>query len=335
MLNKEELRKHLLQAERLDSEVLQTIHDKKWLQIWVPKEYNGLGCSLSEGLEILKEVSQIDGSLGWMVTLCSGANYFSRNLLPETASKLFRDSHICFGGGGMLGGTAEKEGDKYLINGLWNYATGAPFLTHFTLNAQIVENGLPKFKDNGEPEFLSFVLEASQVELIPSWKSMGMVATASHSFKVKNQYVSEGHSFIYNQFYTDEPLNRVPFETFADLTLLINYLGMAYHFLEKSREIKTVAIQDELSEYLAIATKKLMQYAIDIEQILQHNHVLKQAYISEIHSFGEEAVENLMFLIVKLYQRLGIKASVTGQEINQVFRDFFTATQHMNFRKEN
>lgn len=334
VLSKEHLRKHLLQAEKFNTDVLQAIHDTKWLYIWVPKEYGGLGCSFSEGLKILEYVSQIDGSLGWFVTLCSGANCFSRNLKPETAKKIFMQPNVCFGGSGLIGGTAEKVGDSYVINGEWTYATGAPYLTHFTLNAQLIKDGTPIFDDSGEPQFRSFILDASQVKLIPSWKSMGMVATASHGFRVVNQYVHKENSFIYNEFYTPNPLNRIPFEIFADLTLLVNYLGMANHFLEKSLEIRANEVQTELQAYLAEVSQRVNTYAVEIEQLLSESKVMHDSLASEIHAFGEETVAKMMFYIARLYQLSGIKASRTGEEINQVFRDFFTATQHANFRAE-
>lgn len=333
MASREDLRKHLLGAEKLDAFVLETIFNQKWLRIWIPKEYNGLGCSFGEGLRVLQEVAEIDGSLGWLVTLCSGANFFSRNIVHEQALEIFTNEKVCFGGGGMLGGTAEKIGDKYLINGLWNYATGAPYLSHFTLNAQITKNGNPLFGANGEPEFLSFVLDKEQVELVPSWKSMGMVATASHSFKVTDQYVPESRAFVYNNFYVDDYVSRIPFETFADLTLLVNYLGMTQHYLEESFKIKEIPLQHELKEYLLETNRKVNDYVKRIEDILLDGKQLETDFIAEIHIFGEKAVEDLIIMIIKLYQILGIRASVTESEINQIFRDFFTATQHFNFRK--
>ena len=224
MLDIPKLQKELLNKESFNQVVLDHIYTQNWLNIWVPKQYNGLGLHFSEGLKILQSVAKIDGSLGWFITLCSGANYFSRNLKPDIVYNLFSSQKTCFGGSGMLGGTAEKVGDKYIINGLWHYATGAPYLTHFTLNAKIIEDGKEKLDKNGEPKFLSFILNKSQVKLISTWKSMGMVATSSHSFEVENEIVHQDYSFIYNEFYSDDLVEKIPFRIFADLTLLVNYL---------------------------------------------------------------------------------------------------------------
>ncbi|MGV0923691.1 acyl-CoA dehydrogenase family protein [Empedobacter tilapiae] len=332
MLNINSIREQLLNIETFNSEVLQFIENKNWLNIWVPKQYNGLGLEFSEGLKTLQSIAKIDGSLGWFVTLCSGANYFSRNLKPNIASNLFSSQKTCFGGSGMLGGTAEKIGEDYIINGLWHYATGTPYLTHFTLNAKIIENGKEVLDKNGDPKFLSFILDKSQVKLIPTWKSMGMIATSSHSFEVNNQKVNQDYSFIYNEFYSDDLVEKIPFRIFADLTLLVNYLGMAEHFIEKSLDIIHYQKQTDFNNFVKESTSKSIEFAKIIENLLASNSPISGEIETDIHSFGIKTVEEITQFIIQIYPQLGIKASKLNDEINQIFRDYFTATQHRNFR---
>ncbi|WP_314244598.1 hypothetical protein [Empedobacter tilapiae] len=332
MLNINSIREQLLNIETFNSEVLQFIENKNWLNIWVPKQYNGLGLEFSEGLKTLQSIAKIDGSLGWFVTLCSGANYFSRNLKPNIASNLFSSQKTCFGGSGILGGTAEKIGEDYIINGLWHYATGTPYLTHFTLNAKIIENGKEVLDKNGDPKFLSFILDKSQVKLIPTWKSMGMIATSSHSFEVNNQKVNQDYSFIYNEFYSDDLVEKIPFRIFADLTLLVNYLGMAEHFIEKSLDIIHYQKQTDFNNFVKESTSKSIEFAKIIENLLASNSPISGEIETDIHSFGIKTVEEITQFIIQIYPQLGIKASKLNDEINQIFRDYFTATQHRNFR---
>ncbi|MDM1297973.1 hypothetical protein HXZ94_05615 [Empedobacter falsenii] len=333
MLDIPELRQELLNKESFNQVVIDHIYTQNWLNIWVPKQYNGLGLHFSEGLKVLQSVAKIDGSLGWFITLCSGANYFSRNLKPDVAYNLFSSQKACFGGSGMLGGTAEKVGDKYIINGLWHYATGAPYLTHFTLNAKIIEDGKELLDENGEPKFLSFILNKSQVKLISTWKSIGMVATSSHSFEVENKIVHQDYSFIYNQFYSDDLVEKIPFRIFADLTLLVNYLGMAEHFIEKSLEIIHYQKQTDFESFVKNSTSKTIEFAKIIENLLANNSPISEEIETEIHSFGIKTVEKNTQFIIEIYPQLGIKASKINEEINQIFRDYFTATQHRNFRQ--
>lgn len=304
----------------------------RWFYIWVPKVYGGLGCSLEEGLLLLKKLAQVDGSLGWMITLCAGANYFARNLNPDVAINLFKDGTTCFGGSGMLGGTATLIDDEYVINGTWKYATGSKYLTHFTVNAQLIQNGVPSTADDGSPIIKSFVINKNDVTVFPDWKCMGMKDTYTYSFKVTNVYVGEEYSFLYDVFYTQNIIDKVPFSVFADLTLLVNYLGMAIHFYKEAISLNSNHTEDRIKVLIQSIEESIINFAKEVEwQLLNDENSLFELQ-KNIHQYGINAVQSLAQAIVSLYTKLGIIAAREDQTINKIFKDFFTATQHANFR---
>jgi len=335
MLSHKEIRNEMLGVSEVSQGIMNSIHEQRLLQIWVPKKYGGLGFRLKEGLSVLFDWSKIDGSLGWMLTLCSGANFFSRNLKPNIASILFANPKTCFGGSGMIGGTAEKQDDgTFMINGLWHFATGAPHLSHFTLNATLTENGNPLLDESGSEIIRSFVISKDQAEIIPNWKSMGMKATGTYSFKVNNAKVSEDYSFVYDEFFTDDVLDKIPFRIFADLTLLVNYLGMATHFSEEAIKIRPHLDLKLFNKMINDDLEKSFQFADEIENILNDLELISNEKQSEIHSFVTNLVENLSHQILEIYFQLGLRATHTDSEMYQIFCDYFTATQHANFRRE-
>ena len=333
-MDKAVLREKLLHTNQIPNDVMQHIFEQRWLQIWVPKKYCGLGLSFKEGLKILKNLAETDGSLGWMVTLCAGANYFARNLKPDIAFEFFKNNTTCFGGSGMIGGTAAKNGNRYLINGTWRFATGAPHLSHFTLNAALLENGKPVLDADGNQSIRSFIVPKNQVAIHADWQAMGMKATGTYSFSVENVWVDEPHSFVYNEFFTDAVLDKIPFRIFADLTLLVNYLGMASHFLDEAENIRPQLDVSFFRNHLSINENQTYLYADKIEALLENNKEISANVQTEIHQFGEKLVANLSHQILDLYFQLGIKASHTNAPIHQAFCDYFTATQHANFRIE-
>jgi alkylation response protein AidB-like acyl-CoA dehydrogenase len=94
---------------QLHPEVLNTIYKQNWFNLFVPKEHGGLGLHLADGLQILEGLAWSDGSAGWIVTLCSGANYFIGFLEPEAAKEIFNDPHACLAGSGHPSGIAKKS----------------------------------------------------------------------------------------------------------------------------------------------------------------------------------------------------------------------------------
>ncbi len=335
MFTPKEIRKKMHGASEVPQSIIDQIHEERLLQIWVPKVYGGLGLRLNQGLQRLFDWSKIDGSLGWMLTLCSGANFFSRNLKTNIAKELFSNPKTCFGGSGMIGGTAEKQTDgTFLINGLWHFATGAPHLSHFTLNARLTENGNPLLDESGNELIRSFVISKNQVEIIPNWKSMGMKATGTYSFKVENIKVTEDYSFIYDEFFTGDAIDKIPFRIFADLTLLVNYLGMAAHFSEEAIKIRSYLDLKFFDEKINKAMVKVIEFADEVEDLLNESKAITLEKQLEIHDYSSDLVDSLSHQILQIYIQLGIKASHTDSEVYQVFCDYFTATQHSNFRRE-
>tara|TARA_R110002049_G_scaffold307520_1_gene508228 strand:- start:39659 stop:40687 length:1029 start_codon:yes stop_codon:yes gene_type:complete len=320
-----------------NEETLAWIAQENLWNLWIPKSHGGLELSLTKGLEKLRALAQIDGSLGWTVTLCSGANFFFGNLKKPFVNEIFINpiSPVCFGGSGGVFGTAEKKEHGYMLSGTWKYATGAPYLTHFTLNAKIMEDSKPLLNKDGSPVVRSFVIDKNDVAIIPDWNTMGLKATATHSFEVKDKWVHETYSFLYNERYHDHAIFKVDFAVFADLTLWVNYIGMAAHFYEEAEKL----LDDEKTlDYLATIIKKADEnvnlYASQIENDIHSGNTLSKIWIEDLHEEASNSVKTFSEAIIKIYSLLGIRACSETHPLNLIFRDYLTATQHHIFSKK-
>ena len=333
---------------QLVKEQLDLAYSENWFNIWVPKEIGGKELSLPEGLSLLEELAYYDAGLAWTVTLCSGANMFAGFIDPSFALAIWRDSKICLGGSGMIGGKAEWDGSTYTISGFWKYATGAPHLTYFTLNAEIWQNGEQLFNEDGTALIKSFLVHKDRVLIQYDWNSFGLEATASHSFSVEGIKVAKEHSFeIKPEKRTfDLPLYDIAFLPFAELTLWVNYCGMYRRFL------------DLLEKYFFESSKNPIKSKIDFKKLFKEldakNSSFQQSYeliismandlwnqtsdTSQIahkevlHAQIAESTRNMLIEMKKNMTQLftygGIRACQHDNEMNIVFRNFFTATQH-------
>ncbi len=332
--NWQQLRNLCFGAEVFSEKVINRIAEENLWNIWVPRNFGGLELSFSEGLSKLQELAKIDGSLGWTVTLCSGANYFIGNLEPATAKEIFlKPGKTILGGSGGISGKAQKYGDVYKINGTWHYATGAPYLTHFTLNAEIFESGRALLDEKGSPQVRSFVLAREDVQVIEDWNTMGLKASATHSFKVENALVPKRCSFLYNKFYQPQDIFKIPFSVFADLTLWVNYVGMAQHFLKEARAVTSVEALKTLEESITVCNHKISEFAEAIDKKTAAEKIIISNYMEEIHISASNSVRIISRNIINLYPYLGVKASRRNHPLHQIFCDYFTATQHHIFTK--
>jgi hypothetical protein len=323
-------------ADVFPQDALDCINNKNLWNLWVPRTHGGLELSLKAGLSLLKDLSKIDASLGWTITLCSGANYFVGNLQPNKAREIFMKagSPACLGGSGGVFGTAEKMNDHYRIRGKWRYATGAPYLTHFTLNAEIMENGILLQNNDGSARVQSFVIPKNAVQVIEDWNTMGLKATATHSFAVKDYMAHKSCSFTYNEVYLPQPLFKVPFTLFADLTLWINYVGIAEHLLEGANTEILKGNLNALENIILESDRKIFHYADEIEKKIEEKSTIEGEYMEEIHHAAVQSVKEISRNIIEIFPKLGVRASTNGHLLNQIFCDYFTATQHHIFSRE-
>lgn len=336
-----------IKNKQLGYSQLNLIYDNNWFNIWVPKKYGGAEYNFVDGLRLLEELAYTDAALAWTVTLCSGANMFAGFIEPSKAMEVFKDRTVCFGGSGRANGKAIWDGSQFNISGFWSYATGAPHLSHFTLNAPIYDGDEQRFDEEGNPVVCSFFVPRDQVLVHYDWNTFGLECTASHSFSLDNVKVPIEQSFILlpEKRKVESTLYRIPFLPFAELTLLVNYLGMYKRFLDLSEKYFFEKSKDDFwaDKYSKARFRKIDE----LQQVLIANKAFVYEAALDLWNEAEQQVipkddENLVVLstrfkaivedmrmqVVSIMPLLGIKAAQLDNELNIVFRNFYTATQH-------
>ncbi|HEU5146117.1 MAG TPA: acyl-CoA dehydrogenase family protein, partial [Chryseosolibacter sp.] len=233
----EDIRQVSAEAERLgDLHPLQLkhIYEQGWFKMFIPQSYGGLGWSLPRALEAEEALSWADASTAWVVTLCAGAGWFTGFLSPSLVRELVGHEHVCFAGSGAATGIADERSDGFHIDGHWKYASGSLHATVFTANCVLHSHGQPRYNDDGTPIVRPFVFHRNEISLYRHWNGMGMIATGSHSFAVKNLIVHPERCFSIEPEHAivDAPVFRYPFLQLAETTLSVNLSGMAMRFLE-------------------------------------------------------------------------------------------------------
>jgi alkylation response protein AidB-like acyl-CoA dehydrogenase len=343
---------HAAQADRvgwLHPEQQVLIHERGWLRMLAPRAIGGFEMALPDVVRLEESIARIDGSMGWTVTLCAGAGWFAGFLAPRLARDILATPDVCLAGSGAPTGYADCEGEGWRIDGLWDYASGAPMATHFTFNAVLRQDGQPLLDAAGNPRIRAFVVPAALVEIVPRWRSIGLRATASHAYRVSSQWVHAEHGFEIDpsRAVAEGPLYRFPFLAFAFVTLAANVAGMAYHFVALAEEciarrrnrfggngeplIEAPAVRMLLDEtraglddvrgrFYALLDAAWAQAAAG-SQVSEEEAAQMQALSMEWVSASRRAVD-------ALFPYCGLFAMRDDAPINRVWRDFHTASQH-------
>lgn len=319
------------------------IHEQGWLKMLAPRAAGGAEMPLPQVVRLEEAIAEADGSMGWVVTLCAGAGWFAGFLPPEAAQEIISTPNVCLAGSGAPTGFADKEGEGYRITGRWDIASGAPMATHFTLNAVLRENGQPQAGADGAPRIRAFVVPAAKVMVEPTWRSFGMKGSASHSYRIEGAWVPAYHGFTIDPAHATAPgtLYRFPFMLLAWVTLAANLSGLARHFLQLAQVIVAVRRQPPAS-----AKDALARAAMALESARERMYALLAQSWAQAGGEGgrvedtldaqlREASMALVFAarraVGDIYPYCGLRAAQEDSEINRVWRDFHTASQHALF----
>jgi alkylation response protein AidB-like acyl-CoA dehydrogenase len=330
------------QLGKLNAAQLALVYEQQWFNLVSPIEYGGLQTPLPQLVKIEEALSWADGSLGWVVTLCCGAGWFGGFLNPEIAKQIYKDPKVCLAGSGAPTGTATISGDGYVINGSWKYASGVHHATYITVNCNIMDGDEAVLNEDGTQLILPFVLDRKDVELVSGWKYIGMIATGSDAYKVENLYVDSNRCFKIDAAAAviDAQLYTYPFFQLAEATLAANISGLAVHFTDlcvpafanKATNIRRVNQANVLvmDEALQSATALLNQARASFFEAVEAswNEPGKEELLNAVSRTSRVLAKIARECVDELYPYCGLMAASTDTEINRVWRDLHTASQH-------
>lgn len=325
------------------------IHERGWLRMLAPRAAGGAELALPDVVRLEEAIARVDGSMGWTVTLCAGAGWFAGFLAPRLAGEILATPQVCLAGSGAPTGHADREGEGWRIDGLWDYASGAPMATHFTFNAILREQGEPLLDAAGNPRIQAFVVPAALVEIVPRWRSIGLRATASHAYRVAGQWIHAEHGFEIDpaRACAQGPLYRFPFLPFAFVTLAANVAGMAHHFVELAQEciahrrnrfggqgeslIEVSAVRALLDSTRASLDGVRERFYARLDatwaRVVEGAPVgIEEA--AQMQALSMEWVNASRGAVDALYPYCGLYAAREDTPVNRVWRDFHTASQH-------
>lgn len=331
---------------KLHPDILEIAYREEWFKLYVPKVYGGPGKLLPEILRLEEDLAYIDGSIAWTVTLCSGAAWFAGFLDPVLATEIFADRKVCFAGSGAVGGVAQQTDNGYLVNGYWKYASGALHATIFTANCTLQDQqGTPILDEEGNPIIKSFILKKDEVTILPGWSYFGLVATGSHAFEVKDLMVPTNRTFTINSDIKVADFGfDYPFLQLAETTLAVNSLGMAKHFMDlvKDTFFNRSGLKRYTAAQIAFFEGELAKARHTLFTVREHfyevfdaswhqlmtNGTIDDYILDEVSRLSRELAHQSRMVVDALYPYAGLEAAKKDTEINRVWRDLHTASQH-------
>jgi len=208
-----------------------------------------------------------------------------------------------------------------------------------------MKTGTRLVDEQGEPLIRSFLFLPNEVQLIADWHAIGLEATASYSFQIENQLVSEDRCFEISPAgaIRKEPIYAFPFQQLAETTLAANTLGMGQHFLSCCETIFNTryphgnehmngtnphSILNTVWKQLKQRRETFYLLVTAAWKQMETNDRIEDRILKKLTKHSLDLVRFVRQQVALLYPYCGMKAADPKSEINRVWRDIFTASQH-------
>ena len=259
----------LIEAHSADGETLgrvaQPTQDAlvkaKLFRMLLPTPLGGLETEPPDFLRTIEGAAQRDGSVAWCLCQGNGCAMAAAYLDTDAGQEIFgRDPRAILAWGPGKAEARVVDGG-YRVTGRLAFASGGRHATWLGCHVPVIKaDGTPRGGLSGAPEIRTCLFPATEVRWINTWDVIGLRATGSDDFEVKDLFVPESHTTV-----RDVDINR----TFR--TPLYVMPSMSMYAIGFSATAQGIA-RAMLEAFKNLAQEKTPRLA---RSILAENHVIQ------------------------------------------------------------
>lgn len=340
-----EAEEYLENERRIPLQLANDLYDAGPFRALMPKEVGGLEAHPVEWLQMVEELSRINGSVGWLAMLHTGGTFAA----PEKMLELLeQDRWITAGNVGRAAGKAVAVPGGYRVTGKWPFSSGSPEANWlFGRSILYTEDGEQvKSPIDGNPWYLVTYFPRSEVTLHDTWDGLGLRGTGSGHFSVDDVFVPKDMANERGIFFRhyDRALFRVAFNVMAHGA---HAIGLAVAAMEEyKKQVHKSANHGSLRQ-ARLGREQMDQFAIGKADALVRAarlflfDAVEEAYRDaekhwpidyelrvRLHQANTFAVHSAKQAADLVFARAGAPATFRGTTMERIYRDLIVASQH-------
>ncbi|MBR1129867.1 acyl-CoA dehydrogenase family protein [Bradyrhizobium iriomotense] len=183
-------------ARRLPPDLVERLRSIGIFRMFVPRSHGGLELDFPDGLEVIKALTRLDGSVGWTAIVAGVGSLFAAAARPELYQQMYQDGpDVAICGSSQPAGTAERVSGGYRVKGRWPFASScmhADWIGGFCI---VTENGKPVPGPHGKPQIGAVALPARDWDIEDTWHAAGLKGTGSQHIALRERLVPEANVF--------------------------------------------------------------------------------------------------------------------------------------------
>lgn len=189
-------------ARRLPADLAKQLASAGLFRMATPRDIGGLEAEPATLFRAIELMGEADASVGWCIMIGATSGMNAAYLPAGIARAIFGPPGTISGGVFAPMGRATEDGDDYILNGKWQWASGSANCDWLMGGSVILVDGAPRKLANGAPDSRMMIFPAASARLIDSWQVSGLCGTGSGEMEVVNLRVPKTHSV---SLVTDRP----------------------------------------------------------------------------------------------------------------------------------
>jgi indole-3-acetate monooxygenase len=329
------------EARQLAQPVLEALARLGLFRALVPASTGGEEWAWPTWLQVVEELSTVDGAVGWNAGVGSAANAIVSGWVSADVGRTVfcQDPIGLVAGAGAPMGTARPVAGGYRVTGRWQFGSGSPHACWF-LAGYAVEGEAPRLGP-------MVLVPAKDVELIDTWFVGGMRGTGSQDFAVHDLFVPTAYTL---NAADDAPLHpgplyRLPLVLTLCSTLGPLALGLARGAIDcfveliakKIDRFTGTALRERLTVQERVAKAEaavraarafLYEMVHEVWETVEQGTQLTEQQLALFRLANMHAVAAGAQAVDLVYHAAGTSAIFTANPLERFFRDIHVATQH-------
>lgn len=168
--------------------------------LYVPQDIGGPQHDPISANARLFHLARFDAASAWVSMIGSTASIGAAYVARDKAADLFAGEENIACGIFAPNGTAQIDGDDYIVSGRWAWASGSANADIIGLGCRIISDGVPDTVSDDEksqktPEMRLVLLPVAALIKHDNWHTMGLCGTSSGDVEAVNIRVPQAHSF--------------------------------------------------------------------------------------------------------------------------------------------
>ena len=177
---------------RLTDKVATALLDANLFSAMLPESDGGLRASRAEFFEMVEEIASADGSAGWCLSVCCATNdLIFRGASLGARREVFESGPVAVWASALPRARSTPADGGFLVSGAFSLGSGCTLARWVLVAEELADR-------EGAQWFRAYIVPKEDVDFkTDSWDAMGLKATASIEWTIKDRFVPAHRTFEY------------------------------------------------------------------------------------------------------------------------------------------